>query len=443
MGITISAWSQVQTVDEIVAVVGAEIILFSDIQIQKNQIISQGYNPGITDCEVLEEILFEKLMLNQAKVDSLEVPDEMVNAELDKRLNVFIGQIGSEEALEEYYGKSLAQIREDFFEVLHDQIMVQRMESEINASLNVTPSDVQDYFNEIPPDSLPFVSASVELAQIVKLPSASVVEVERVRNQLRSFKEEVDSGEEEFETLAVLYSDDPGSSSKGGKLGLQSRGTWVPEFDEVAFKLKDGDISAPFKTDYGYHIMQMVERRGEMYDANHILMIPKITSVELSKSKSALDSIRTLVVRDSISFAFAASKYSDDESTKNQNGMLVNAAKGSTIFEIEDLDPTLFLAIDSMEVGEISKTFYFQGQGREKGYRMVMLMSETEPHRANMEDDYQSLQNMASERMRAQKVDSWVRKHISETYIKLNDAYLDCPFGYPWSNKEGEDSDIK
>ncbi len=428
--------AQERVIDEIVAVVGAEIILYSDIQIQKNQIKSQGYGLDITDCQVLEELLFEKLLLNQGKVDSLEVPESMVEGELNKRLSVFIRQIGSEEKLEEYYGKSIAEIKEEFREVLRDQIMVQRMESEITASLNVTPNDVQQYFNEIPQDSLPFISASVELAQIVKYPAPDIEEIERVRKRLRQFKEDVEAGKEDFATLAVLYSDDPGSSSKGGSLGMQSRGTWVPEFDAVAFNLEDGEISAPFKTDYGWHIMQMVERRGEMYEANHILIVPKVTAKELSIARTELDSIRTLVSRDSLSFEFAAAKFSDDENTKNQNGLLMNPAKGSTVWEIEELDPTLFLAIDTLELNEMTKSFYFQGQGREKGYRIVKLVGQTEPHRANMKDDYQNLQAMASERLKGELMDKWVREHIEKTYIKLNDDYSSCNFGYPWKKEE-------
>ncbi|MFT6355146.1 MAG: peptidyl-prolyl cis-trans isomerase SurA, partial [Cryomorphaceae bacterium] len=232
-----------QVIDEIVAVIGNEIVLYSDIQIQKSQIKAQGFKGSLSDCQVLEEILFEKLMLNQAKVDSLEVTDDMVQGQLNRRMDVFIRQIGSVEALEDYYGKSMSEIREDFFDVLKDQLMVQRMESEISADINVTPSDVQEFFNEIPKDSLPYVNASVEMAQIVKYPDVSTREKERVRSRLMEFKEQVETGQEEFETLAALYSDDPGSAAKGGSLGMQARGTWVPEFDAIAFNLEEGQIS--------------------------------------------------------------------------------------------------------------------------------------------------------------------------------------------------------
>lgn len=424
--------AQPKLVDEIVAVVGAEIVLYSDIQIQKNQIKAQGYTGDLTDCDVLEEILFEKIMLNQAKVDSLEVSDEMVESELNKRIDVFVRQIGSIEALEKYYGKSIAQIREEFFEALKDQLLVQRMESEIGSDLNVTPSDVQKFFNAIPKDSLPFINASVEMAMIAKFPKPTVEEVERVRNRLRSFKDAVEKGQDEFETLAALYSDDPGSASRGGNLGLKPRGTWVPEFDAVAFSLREGEISAPFKTDYGYHIMQLLEMRGQLYDANHILMVPKISSEGLITARVELDSIRTLVLRDSVSFALAAARFSDHERSKNQNGAMVNPQTGSTIYEMDELEPTVFLTIDTLAKGELSKPVFFEDVSREKGYRIIKLVNRTNPHRANLTDDYQILQRMASEKYRAENMDRWMRRRIDETYIKLNEEYHDCDFGYPW-----------
>jgi len=419
-------------IDEIVAVVGDEIVLYSDVQIQINQLKAQGYTGAIEECRVLEDILFEKIMLNQAKVDSIEVTDDMVQGELNKRLAVFVRQIGSEEELEKYYGKSMNEIRDEFAEVLKDQILVQRMESEITASANVTPGDVENFYKSIPVDSLPFINASVELGQIAIYPLPSVTEVERVRTKLREFKTSCESGKEDFETLAALYSEDPGSSSKGGALGLKPRGTWVPEFDAVAFNLKEGQISSPFKTDYGFHIMQMVERRGELYNANHILLIPKVTSTELNGAKAELDSVRTLLLRDSLSFAFAAVKFSSDERSKNQNGAMVNPANGSTIFEMDELDPTVFLAIDTLEVGEVTQSFYFQGQGRERGYRIVKLKTRTAPHRANLVDDYQNLQNMASQKLSSEVLDKWMRRRVGETYVKINKRFADCAFTYEW-----------
>lgn len=427
-----ASFAQPKMIDEIVGTVGAEIILWSDIQLQKNQIKAQGYKGDITDCEVLEEILFEKILLNQAKVDSVEVSDDMVDSELNKRIDVFVRQIGSVEALEDYYGKSMSEIREEFFEALKDQLLVQRMEGVVSSDVNVTPSDVQAFFESIPKDSLPFINASVEMAMIAKFPTATTEETERVRTRLREFKASVEKGQDDFETLAALYSEDPGSASRGGALGLKPRGTWVPEFDAAAFSLNEGEVSAPFKTDYGWHIMQMVERRGELYNANHILLIPKVSADGLNAARTELDSIRTLILRDSVSFPLAASRYSDDERSKNQNGAMVNQATGSTVFEMDELDPNLFLVIDSLERNEISQPVFFQNEAREKGYRIIKLVNRTKPHRANLTDDYQILQNMASEKIRAETMDRWMRLRIEETFIKLNEAYRECDFGYPW-----------
>ncbi len=424
--------AQPKLIDEIVAVVGNEIVLYSDIQVQKNQMKAQGFTGEITDCMVLEEVLFEKILLNQAKVDSLEVSDDMVNGELNKRIEVFVRQIGSVEALEEYYGKSINEIRDEFFEALQSQLLVQRMESEIGSDLNVTPSDVQAFYNSIPLDSLPFINASVELAMIARYPKPNQQEIDRVRQRLRKFKEDVEAGKEDFETLAALYSEDPGSASRGGSLGLKPRGTWVPEFDASAFGLKEGQISQPFKTDYGYHIMQLIERRGEMYNANHILLAPKVDADGLNRARLGVDSIRQLVLRDSISFAFAAARFSDDERSKNQNGMIVNMNTGSTIWEMDQLEPTVFLTIDTLEIGEVSKAVFFQGASREKGYRIIKLINRTQPHRANLVDDYTILQSMASEKLRAEHMDAWMRRRIDETYIKINKQYRSCDFGYPW-----------
>lgn len=437
-----SAFGQGEVIDEIVSVVGDEIILYSDIQMQKNQMKQQGMTGEISDCDILEQILLEKLMLNQAKLDSVEVTDDMVNTELDKRLQVFINQIGSKEKLEAYYGKSMEEIREDFFGVLKDQILVQRMQGIISEAVNVTPLDVKEFYNSIPADSLPFINASVEMAQIVNYPEVSVAETERVRNRLREFKNEVESGEEDFETLAALYSEDPGSAAKGGNLGMKPRGTWVPEFDAIAFNLSDGEVSKPFKSDYGWHIMQMVELRGEMYNANHILLVPKTTSKQLTSAEAELDSIRNLVVRDSISFSLAASKYSDDERSKNQNGMMVNVGQGTTIFEMDELDPNLFLAIDTLDIGEVSHAFYFENKNRDKGYRVVKLMSRTKPHRANLQDDYQSLQQMATQRLQSSQMEEWVRRHIDSTFVKINKMYSECEFHYPWQQPDTENSGI-
>lgn len=425
-----------QVIDEVVAVVGNEIVLYSDLQLQKKQLESQGYKKRVDDCEILEDLLIEKLLLNQAKVDSVDMSDGLVEMELSKRMDVFIKQIGSVQALEEYYGKSLEEIREDFFDVLKDQMLVRRMQGEVTSDVNVTPADVESFYASIPADSLPYINASVEMAQIVKYPEPSREEIERIRTRLRNFKQQAESGEKDFETLAALYSDDPGSAAKGGNLGMKPRGTWVPEFDAAAYSMKEGEISAPFKTDFGYHILQLVELRGEMYEANHILLVPEISSKALNNARTALDTIRGFVMGDTLSFAFAANKYSDDERTKNQNGTMVNTQTGSTFFEMDELDPTLFLAIDTLVEGEVTQPFYFQNPAsQQKGYRIVKLIRRTKPHRANPVDDYAYLQEAASQSIRGGEMDRWIRETIMSSYIRIDERYNGCAFDMPWLEK--------
>ncbi len=433
LGMVWAGGASAQVVDEVIAVTGNEIVLYSDVRMQMNQLKAQGYKANLDECTVLEDILTEKLMLNQAKVDSLEVTDAAVEIELGRRMEVFIRQIGSVEALEAYYQKSMEEIREDFFEVLKDQMLVRRMQGEVTADVNVTPADVENFYNSIPADSLPYINASVEMAQIVKYPEVSREEIERIRERLRSFKQQVEAGEYDFETLAALYSEDPGSAAKGGSLGMKPRGTFVPEFDAVAYSLKEGDISAPFKTDFGYHIMQMVEMRGEMYEANHILLVPKTSTNALHRARTQLDTIRAYVTADTLSFAFAANKYSDDERTRNQNGIIVNLSTGSTLFEIDELDPTLFLAIDTLEAGEITQPFFFQNPAtQQKGYRIVKLLRRTQPHRANPVDDYAYLQEAATQAMSNQEVERWLRETIGSSYVRIDERYHGCAFKLPW-----------
>ena len=424
-----------QLIDGIVAVVGDEIILQSDIEAQKDQMSQQGMpDDQITDCGVLENLLYQKLLLNQSKVDSLEVTDEQVQNELNKRLAMFIQQIGSEEALEKYYHKSMAEIREEFTGILKDQLLVQKMQSEITKNLDVTPADVEDYYNSLPKDSLPYVNAAVQLQQIVKDPKISPDEVKRIKDKLNEYRKEVVDGKKDFSTLAVLYSDDEASAVKGGELGMHPRGTFVPEFDAVAFTLKDGEVSKVFKTKYGYHIMQMIERRGDVYNARHILLKPKVTPAELQATKDYLDSLATQIRLDSISFKEAARKYSDDDNSKNQNGNIVNDKTGSTTFKMNELDPQLFTTIDTLEPGQISNAAYMTTEAGEKAYRLVKLISRTKPHKANLKDDYEMIMNKATEVKRQKMIDDWMKKHVSTTYVYLDPAYRNCKFQYDWLN---------
>lgn len=426
--------SKVKVIDGIIATVGDEIVLRSDLENQKIQMRSQGMRMSKdADCGVMEDLLYEKLLLHQGGVDSVEVSEAQIQSEMDKRLNVFIEQIGSREKLEEYYGKSLSEIKEEFSEVLRKQMVVQQMQQRITQDVKVTPSQVREFFNQLPEDSLPFINAQVEVAHIVKYPPENFDENRRVRNKLREYREEILSGEKDFATIAVLYSEDPGSAVRGGELGMQSRGTFVPEFDAVALSLAEGEISDVFETQYGFHIMQVMEKLGEKYNARHILLKPRVSQADLMKAKAELEDIRKLIMSDSLTFAQAAVRYSDDEDSKNQNGNIINPSTGSSRFEMSELDPQIFLSIDTMKVGQVSNPAFFQRRDGRKAYRLIQLRLRTEPHRANLRDDYQIIQEAARGQMSGEAISEWIHNRIRVTYIDIDESFHTCPFEYDWA----------
>ncbi len=432
----ISAYAQgdVKIVDGIVGVVGDEIILRSDVENQKIQARAQGMIYGSdANCLVMEDLLYEKLLLHQGGEDSVEVSETQIYNELDKRINAFIEQIGSREKLEEYYGKSIAEIKDDFYEVLHKQMIVQQVQYSITADVKVTPSQVRDYFYSIPEDSLPLINAEVEVAHIVKYPPENIEETRRVRQRLRDYRDEIQRGEKDFATIAVLYSEDPGSAVRGGELGMQSRGTFVPEFDAVALSLAEGEISDVFETEYGFHIMQLIERRGERYNARHILFKPRVSNEDLNKARIEMDHILSLIFADSLSFAEAAVLHSDDDASKNQNGNIINPATGGARWDMSNLDPQIFLTIDTMQVDEISKPAYMQSRDGKKAYRLIQLKRRTEPHRANLKDDYHIIQDATRAQLSGDAISEWISRRISVTYIEISDDFKQCSFEYEWA----------
>jgi peptidyl-prolyl cis-trans isomerase SurA len=417
-------------IDKVIAVVGNEIVLKSDIDVQKSQILANGGKVD-GDCSVLEDLLYEKLLLNQAKLDSIEISESQIQSQLDRRISVFVQQIGSVEKLEEYYGKSIGEIKDDFHDVLKDQMLVQQMQSKVAEDVKVTPSDVNAYYQNIPKDSLPFINASVQLAQIVVYPEESDEEVKRISDRLKDFTKQVKEGKD-FATLAVLYSDDPGSAVKGGELGMQPRGTFVPEFDAVAFGLTKGEVSGIIKTQFGYHIMQLIERRGEQYNARHILLKPKIGTLEIKMAQNKLDSIRNLISIDSITFEQAALKFSQDDETKNQNGNMLDPQSGTSLIEMSVLDPQIFIVIDSMNVSEVSRPAFMQTPDGKKAYRIIKLKTRTEPHKANLKDDYQAMQESATQKLNIEATKVWVKGKIGNNYVRIDDNYSTCNFNFPW-----------
>lgn len=420
------------TIDKIVAVVGDKAILFSDVEAQALQIQSQsGVNDTSLRCNVLEDIIIQKLLLNQAEKDSVTASDEQVDAELNKKIRYFVNQIGSVEKLEAYLGKSIIKIKDDFRERIRDQLVVQQMQSKIAGNLKVTPSEVKTYFENIPTDSLPFIESEIQVAQILKKPPVNEIERQRVKRELIDIKRKIADGRS-FASMAAFYSEDPGSAVKGGDLGFVGRGEMVPEFEAAAFALKGKEISEIVETTYGFHIIQLIERRGETINVRHILMSPKASADDLEKSRVKLDSISNLIKSGKITFEDAAAKYSDDIDTKNNGGLMVNPATGSTWFEVSQMDQNIFFVIDKQKENEISDPVAVRVGEKKEAYRLISLKARTTPHRANLKDDYQKIQQAAEAEKKDKQVKNWINRKRQSFYIKIDKEFSNCPFDNPW-----------
>ncbi|MFZ4741380.1 MAG: foldase protein PrsA [Bacteroidales bacterium] len=423
-------------IDQVVAIVGGNIIKASDIEQQYNQMKIQGnFKSGDNaKCSILENILVSKLMLNQAKVDSVNVSDEQVESELERRLRYYIAQVGSKEKFEEYYKKSINEFKDEFRDNIRNQMLVQMMEGNITDSKKVTPNEVKKFYDEIPADSIPLINAEYEIGQIVRQPAISKAEKEVVKQRLGELRERILKGEK-FSSLAALYSEDPGSAKRSGELGLFGRGEMFPEFEAAAFNLKTADeVSNIIETKAGYHILQLIERRGDFVNVRHILLMPKVSPYELQKAKFYLDSIYSIVNDSAMNFEKAALKFSDDPS-KNNGGIIVNPNSGNSKFGAEEIDPTLFFVIDKMKVGDLSKPIIMNDNDGKQAYRIVYLKSRSSAHRANLKDDYDKIQNATLERAKADAVKKWINDKIGKTYIKFFDNYKDCKFENEWVKK--------
>lgn len=428
------SYAQPQLVDGVVAVVGKNIVLKSDVDQQLSSMKQQqDVDPEMLEpCRIFEELLFEKLLLHQAEVDSIIVSEEEINATIDRRLNMYVQQIGSTQKLEQYYKKSLPELKEEMFPFVQDQMIAQRMLGQITADVEITPTEVRNFYKKIPEDSLPLINSEVEYAQIVKYPIPSEEAIQATKDRLNELKQRIEDGSS-FSTMAVLYSEDPGSAKNGGKYEGIKRGQFVKEFEAVAFNLKEGEISAPFKTEYGYHIVQLLKRRGEELDLRHILIKPKISAENLEKTQKYLDSVRTAILDKKVTFAEAAEEVSDDENSKQNGGIAINAQfTGDSKWEVGQLDKSVFYTIENMEVGRISEPAFFRTPDEKEGYRLIKLNSKTEPHRADLKTDYQRIQAIALQEKKNEVTQKWIEEKLKTTYVRVNNAYLDCDFERNW-----------
>ena len=426
---------QGKIIDQVIAVVGGHIILESDIEAQYLQYRMQEGITGSSStvkCSMLESMLYQKLLLNQAELDSVEVSDSQVEAEMDRRLRHYIGLLGSPEKFEEYYQKSILEFKDELRDQVRELIMVETVQDKITGDVKVTPTEVKSFFKTIPTDSIPLINTEVELLQIVKLPPVNREETEKVKNKLQEIRYRVLNGEN-FATLAILYSEDPGSAKNGGELGLFGRGEMYPAFEAAAFSLEKGAVSDLVETEAGYHILQMIERRGEYVNVRHILLRPKVSPYDLAQAKIKLDSISNQIKADKITFDEAVIKYSEDPS-KNNGGILINPMTGTSLFETDQLDPKVAFVIDKLEVGDISEPVQFQTQENKDAYRILYMKKRTEPHKANLKQDYDKIQAWATEDKKQKVINKWISNKAGQTYVKINDAYKDCTFTNTWGN---------
>lgn len=420
-------------VDGVVAIIGGNVILISDIENQYLQFRSQGNIAGSAStvkCQILENVLFQKLLLHQSQVDSIQVTDLQVEGEMDRRMRYFVSQAGSPERLEEHFGKTLLEIKAELRDVIKEQMLVEQEQQKITKDVAITPSEVKAYFRKIPKDSIPLVNAEFEIGVIVKQPVISEEEKLVVKSRLKGFKERVAKGDD-FSTLAVMYSEDPGSSKQGGELGMFKRGDMRPEFEAAAFKLKPGEVSDVVETEDGFHIIQMVERRGEYINVRHILLQPQVSIVNLNKAKLSLDSIADQIKTKTMTFEKAVVLYSDDPN-KNSGGLMVNPASGNTRFEANQLDPKVFFIVDKLKVGDISAAVLLKTERGKQEYRIYFLKSRSNPHKANLNEDYARIQQIALEKKKMDSVDDWIMQKTNSTYISIMDEYKNCQFQRKW-----------
>jgi|TARA_R110000737_G_scaffold324995_1_gene338174 peptidyl-prolyl cis-trans isomerase SurA len=425
-------------IDQIVAQIGDKFILLSDIQSQKLQMIQAKMDVTETsDCTILEDLMYQNLMLNQALLDSIVVQDAQVDGEMENRLRVIENQIGGKAKMEAFYGKSTTQIKEEFREIIRDRLLTQEMERIITEDISVTPKEVQAFYNKLPKDSIPLINATLSFQQIVIYPEITKSDKKLAYDQMVQIRKDIISGKS-FETQARINSMDPGSAKDGGRIEA-TRGMMVPQFEATVYKLKEGEVSDVFETDYGYHIVKLVDRKGDDYVCKHILIIPQFANSELEKAAYRMDTCYAELQSGELSWDQAVQKYSNDEATKQNKGIITNPMTGEQTWSTEDLneiDQQIYLLTDALEMGQYSTpNLYANFIERKQGIRIVRLMNRTEPHVANMTDDYALIKRAAENQKKEDALKNWAAGKIGGAYISINEEYRSCDFRNQWIAK--------
>lgn len=428
---TVIAQSQAKKVvaDKIAAIVGDRIILQSDIKNSIADITRQGGTvPENAQCMLMEQAVVSKVLMLQAEKDSLPVSDEEVEAELDQKIRYYINQLGTQEALEEVAGKTIYQIKDDARESVKEQKLAAAMQQKIVGGTRITPNEVKAFFDKIPKDSLPFYESELEICQIINYPKASRDLEQYIIGEMNNYKKQIESKLVTFDQLAKKVSEDPGSKDRGGQYQInRNEKTWDPVFMSTAFRLKEGEISAPVKSKFGFHLIQMVDRNGDDAIVRHILRIPPVTDDEIKQAISKLDTVRSKVVAGSIGFNEAAGRYSDDDAVKFA-GPCVTGRDGSSYVTIDALDKDMVAMLAKMKVGDISQPTAFTDEQAKKGVRIVYLKSRSEPHRMNLQDDYSKISHFALEEKKSKTLDKWLQAKIPTYYVMIDtETGEECP----------------
>jgi peptidyl-prolyl cis-trans isomerase SurA len=421
-------------VDEVIWVVGDEAILKSDVEAMRIQGQQEGMRwKGDPDCSIPEQIAVQKLYLHQAAIDSIEVTEAEISSGIEQQIEYMISVIGSREKLEEYHKKSMTQIRNELRESFRDRQLIQGMQRELVKDITVTPADVRRYFANLPQDSIPYVPTEVEVQILAQTPRVSLDEINRVKEELRDYTDRVNRGETSFQTLARLYSEDPGTARRGGELGYTGRGTLDQAFANVAFNLTDPKkVSKIVESEFGYHIIQLIDKRGDKVNVRHILRKPVVGQDAIDQSLARLDSIRQDIKDGKFTFEAGASMISDDKNTRNNNGLMANATQNgrTSRFQLQDLPSEVARAVDTLKVGEISAPFQMINERGKTVCVIAKLKSRTEGHKATITEDFQVMKDVVLEKRRQEKLHEWVVNKIKTTYVRINDRYKDCQFEY-------------
>lgn len=428
-----SLLAQDNVIDEIVWVVGDEVILKSEVEEQyKNMQYERQKIEGDPYCFIPEQMAVQKLFLNQASIDSVFADDAQVAQEVERRINYFISNIGSKEKVEEYFNKPMPELRKLLSDMVRDQSVVQEMQRTLVSDIKVTPSEVRKYYDAMPKDSIPFIPMKVEV-QILKLhPFIPQEEIDNIKARLRDYTDRVLNGEAEFSTLAILYSEDPGSARQGGETGFAGRAQWVEPFANAAFSLSDPKkVSKIVETEFGYHILQLIEKRGDMVNVRHILLKPKLSEAEKNKTLAKLDSISSDIESAEFTFEQAVLALSQDKDTRNSKGLMVNPATGDSRFEMSELPQEIARVVSRMEEGEISEPFIMMDPKMAREVAVIVkLKNRIDGHKANISDDYQQIKMIVENQKKGEFIEEWIKEKQKTTYVKIKEGWQKCEFKY-------------